>query len=42
MTNLQNGESTLVTMNNVQYNLGLPENIFSEAFLRRAPRQYLR
>lgn len=42
MTNLQNGESTVATMNDVQYNLGLPDNVFTEASLRRAPRKYLR
>jgi len=42
MTNLQNGESTVATMNDVQYNLGIPDKVFSEASLRRAPRKYLR
>lgn len=42
MTNLQNGESTIATMSDVEYNLGLPDRIFTEASLRRAPRKYLR
>jgi|GEM_PF-5554940 len=42
MTNLQNGESTVATMSNVKYNNGLPDSVFSEASLRRAPRKYLR
>ena len=42
MTNLQSGESTVATMSDIKYNQGLPEQIFSEASLRRAPRKYLR
>ncbi len=42
MTNLKTKESTIATMSNIQYNIGIQENIFTEASLRRAPRQYLR
>lgn len=35
------GETTN-TMTKVQYNIGLPEEIFSERYLRKAPRKYLR
>lgn len=42
MTNLQNGESTVATMTDIAYNIGLPDSVFSEASLRRAPRKYLR
>lgn len=42
MTNLLNGESTIATMTNIEYNIGLKDKIFSEASLRRAPRKYLR
>jgi len=42
MTNLQTGESTVATMSDIKYDLGLPDNIFSEGALRRAPRKYLR
>lgn len=42
MTNLKTKESTITTMSNIQYDIGLLERIFSEGSLRRAPRQYLR
>lgn len=42
MTNLKTKETTIATMSNIQYNIGIPEKIFSEGALRRAPRQYLR
>ena len=42
MTNLKTKEATIITMSNIQYNIGLQENIFTEASLRRPPRQYLR
>lgn len=40
--NLKTGSSTLMEYSDVQYDIGLPDNIFSERFLRKAPRQYLR
>ena len=42
MTNLQTKETTIATMSDIQYNIGLEEQVFSEASLRRAPRKYLR
>lgn len=42
MTDLRNGESSVATMSDIEYNIGLPDNVFSEAYLRRAPRKYLR
>lgn len=42
MTDLKTKESTVATMSNIEYNIGLEEKIFTEASLRRAPRQYLR
>jgi len=40
--NLITGSSTLMEYSAVQYDVGLPDNIFSERFLRKAPRQFLR
>ena len=42
MTDLQGGSSTEVVMSDIKYNLGLPDRVFTEASLRRAPRKYLR
>ena len=42
MANLRTGGSTVVTYADVRYDVGLPDDIFTERFLRRAPRQYLR
>lgn len=42
MTNLLNGGSTTLDYSNVGYNLDLPDSLFTERYLRRAPRQYLR
>jgi len=36
------GGKTVLNYSKVKYDIGLPENIFSERFLRRAPRKYLR
>ena len=33
---------TLLEYDNVKYDIGLPEDIFTERYLRRAPRKYLR
>lgn len=41
MTNLQTGESTYTTYSDIRYNTGVPENIFTEAYLRRTPRKWL-
>ena len=42
MSNLQTGGSTLVRYSGVRYDMGLPDDIFTERFLRRAPQEYLR
>ena len=42
MTDLKTKESTVATMSNIEYNIGLEDKVFTEASLRRAPRQYLR
>ncbi len=40
--NLSTGSSTLMEYSKVQYDVGLPDEIFTERFLRKAPRKYLR
>lgn len=42
MTDLTGGGHTVLEFSNVAYNLGLPDDIFTERYLRRAPREYLR
>jgi len=42
MEDLRSGSKTLMSYSAVTYNVGLPEDIFSERYLRRAPVQYLR
>jgi len=42
MTDKDAGSHTVLTFNNVNYDVGLPEDIFTERYLRRAPREYLR
>lgn len=42
MENHQTGGKTLMNYSAVKYDLGLPDNIFSERYLRKAPRKYLR
>lgn len=42
MTDINIGGSTLMEYSKVDYDLGLPEDIFSERYLRAAPRQHLR
>jgi outer membrane lipoprotein-sorting protein len=41
MTDVEKGNSTVVAFNDIDYNVGLEENIFSERYLREAPRQYI-
>jgi outer membrane lipoprotein-sorting protein len=41
MSDLKSGGNTVNEYSNVEYNTGLPEDIFTERYLRRAPRQYL-
>ncbi len=42
MENVKNGHRTVVTFKEVQYNVGLEDDIFSERFLRSAPRKWIR
>lgn len=42
MENLKTGGKTLMRYSKVNYDIGLPEDIFSERFLRSAPLNYLR
>jgi outer membrane lipoprotein-sorting protein len=42
MANVQNGHRTEVTFSEVKYNVGLRENLFSERYLRSAPREWIR
>lgn len=42
MANVQNGHRTVVTFEEVDYNFGLKDNLFSERYLRSAPRQWIR
>ncbi len=41
MTNIQTGESTYTTYSDVRYNMGVPDNIFTETYLRRVPRKWV-
>lgn len=41
MTDLNSGSETLLEYATVNYDVGLPEDIFSERYLRKAPRKYL-
>ncbi|MFQ5798216.1 MAG: outer membrane lipoprotein-sorting protein [Bacteroidota bacterium] len=42
MANVQNGHRTEVTFEEVNYNVGLKDNLFSERYLRSAPRDWVR
>jgi outer membrane lipoprotein-sorting protein len=42
MANAQNGHRTEVAFSEVKYNVGLKDNIFSERYLRSAPREWIR
>ena len=42
MTDLRTNSSTLIEYADVSYDIGLPDDIFSERYLRRPPRNYLR
>jgi hypothetical protein len=42
MSDLANDEHTVMEYSAVKYNLGVPESIFTERYLRRAPYKYLR
>jgi len=42
MKSLETGSTTTMEYLNVEYDVGLPEDIFTERYLRRAPREHLR
>ncbi len=42
MSDLNSGGKTVITYTEIKYNIRLPEKIFTERYLRRAPRRYLR
>ncbi len=42
MKDLRSGGETILTYTDVNYNTGIPENIFTERYLRTPPRQHLR
>lgn len=42
MKDLRSGGETILEYSNVDYDLGIPEDIFTERYLRRAPRDYIR
>ena len=42
MKNLKTGSETVMSYDNVQYDIGLPDDIFTERYLRKPPRKYLR
>jgi hypothetical protein len=42
MTSLATGSTTVLSSSDVGYDIGLPESIFTERYLRRAPMEYLR
>jgi len=42
MVSTKTGSKTVVEYSKVKYDVGLPEDIFTERYLRRAPRQHLR
>ena len=42
MSNLNSGGNTVIEYDKVTYDIGIPKKIFSERYLRRAPRKYLR
>jgi outer membrane lipoprotein-sorting protein len=42
MTNVQTGSSTTLDYSNVEFNVGLEESLFTERYLRKPPRTYLR
>ncbi|MCF7869921.1 MAG: outer membrane lipoprotein-sorting protein [Candidatus Omnitrophica bacterium] len=41
-SNLESGSETIAEFNQVDYNLGLSEDVFSERYLRRPPRRWIR
>ena len=41
MKDLRSGSETVLTYSNIKYDVGLPEDIFSERYLRQPPMKYL-
>ena len=41
MTDVVKGNKTVVAFSNIEYNVGIQDDIFSERYLREAPRQYI-
>jgi outer membrane lipoprotein-sorting protein len=42
MRDLRTGSETTLDYSNVKYNMGLPESVFTERYLKRRPRKYLK
>ena len=42
MQDLRTKGETIIEYSNVKYDVGFPETIFTERYLRRAPRKYLK
>ena len=42
MENLKTGSKTVMRYNQVTYNIGVPDEVFSERFMRAPPKEYLR
>lgn len=42
MADLKTKSNTVLEYENVKYNLGIPEDVFTERYLRRAPQSYLK
>lgn len=42
MKDLRSKEETIISYNKVKYNVGLPDDIFTERYLRNAPKKHLR
>ena len=42
MTDSRSGNKTITTYKTVVYDLGIPDDVFTEKSLRKAPRKWLR
>lgn len=42
VTNASSGSTTIAEFTNIKYDIGLTDDVFTERYLRRAPRQWLR
>ena len=40
--NLETGSTTFNTFSNIKYNIEIPDNVFTERYLRRAPKKWLK